>query len=187
MDGAKNPVLGGVPDAGEREPCLRGLLSKSKWVFRPIPCEQHFLLLYVSVIVVDPVGSISFWQIRIRCNQMLSWNILFFPENFNILFKLLKILTPMTLLRKIKQGKLALMWMKVKIFFDFPTCVKVGSIKDVQVSRLQNTRVQTPLSPLFWILFSAWESLCGQSKYFLRNTKEKGVVSNLCIWAHRSM
>ncbi len=74
MDGAKNPVLGGVPDAGEREPGLRGLLWKSKWVFRPIPFEQHFLLLYVSVSVVDldPVGSTSFWRIRIHFNQMLS-------------------------------------------------------------------------------------------------------------------
>jgi hypothetical protein len=74
----------------------------------------------------------------------------FFPENVNMLFKLLKIWTPMTVLRKIKQCKLALLSMKVKNCFDFPTCVKLGvgsrsesvsasnGISDLDPDRLQN-------------------------------------------------
>ncbi len=59
-------------------------------------------------------------------------------------------------------------------FGDFVTIRTEASMQDITVARLQSTRVQTPLSPLS-------ESLCGQSKYFLRITKDKGVVGNLCI------
>jgi hypothetical protein len=39
----------------------------------------------------------------------------------------------------------------------------------------------SPLPPLLNVMYrTAWESLCGQSKYSLRNTKEKGVVGHLC-------
>jgi hypothetical protein len=53
-------------------------------------------------------------------------------------------------------------------------------MQDITVARLQSTRVQTPLSSP---LLNVRESLCGQSKYSLRNTKEMGVVGNtyLCI------
>jgi hypothetical protein len=54
-----------------------------------------------------------------------------------------------------------------------------GSMQDITVTRLQSTRAQTPLSSSFKC--TARKSLCGQSKYSLRNTKEKGVVGNLCL------
>ncbi len=56
-------------------------------------------------------------------------------------------------------------------FGDFVTIRTEASMQDVSVARLQSTRVQTSLSP------------CGQSKYSLgnSNTKEKGIVGNLCI------
>jgi hypothetical protein len=55
---------------------------------------------------------------------------------------------------------------------------------DVTVARLQSTRVQTPLSPLLNV--TVGECLFGQSKYSLLNTKEKGVVGNLCISLDRT-
>jgi hypothetical protein len=52
-------------------------------------------------------------------------------------------------------------------------------MQDVTVARLQSTRVQTRLPTPFFKCNVLRESLCGQSKYSLRNTKEKVVVCNL--------
>ncbi len=72
------------------------------------------------------------------------------------------------------------------IFGDFFTIRTEASMKDVTVARLQSTRVQTPLSLPPLLNVTAGECLFGQSKYTLRNTKEKGVVGNLCISLDRT-
>ncbi len=66
-------------------------------------------------------GSGRIGIISIGCKAKLY----VFPDNFNILSKILKIITPMMLSRKIKQCKLVLLWIKVKTKSDFPTCAKV--------------------------------------------------------------
>jgi hypothetical protein len=53
-----------------------------------------------------------------------------------------------------------------------------------RTSQLQDYRVQEyrlPCPSSFKCKCTASESLCRQSKYSLRNTKDKGVVGNLCI------
>jgi hypothetical protein len=45
--------------------------------------------------------------------------------------------------------------------------------------RVQENRLPCP--PSFKCKCTASESLCGQSKYSMPNTKDKGVVGNLCI------
>jgi hypothetical protein len=50
----------------------------------------------------------------------------FFSQNFNMLYKLLKIMKPLTLTRKINHSKRAMLRLKVKRKFRFPTCVKLG-------------------------------------------------------------
>ncbi len=47
----------------------------------------------------------------------------FFPENFDMLPKKMKIMTPMTLIRKIKQCILVLLQIKEKQLSDFSTCL----------------------------------------------------------------
>ncbi len=70
-------------------------------------------------------------------------------------------------------------------FRDFVTIRTEASMQDVTVARLPSTRIQTPLSPPSFkcnVQYCVKVSLfCGQSKYSLRNTKEKGAVGNLCI------
>jgi hypothetical protein len=54
-------------------------------------------------------------------------------------------------------------------------------MQDVTVARLQSTKVQTPFSPL---------CKCNElreSKFYVCNIKEKGVVVNLCISLARSI
>ncbi len=51
----------------------------------------------------------------------------FFHENFNMLSEILKIITHLQLMRKEKNCKLALLWIKVKkLPLCFPTCVTYG-------------------------------------------------------------
>ncbi len=81
-----------------------------------------------NVVNLDSVWSASFWiQIRIgrhqgpadpdpnrypfQPNVRLTIPYLI-PENFNFLFKILKIMTPMTLTRYVKRWKLALLIIK---------------------------------------------------------------------------
>jgi hypothetical protein len=59
------------------------------------------------------VGSGS---ISTKCNS----------RNFNTLFKMMKIMTPMTLMRMTKHCKLALISIKVKKDYGFPISVKLG-------------------------------------------------------------
>jgi hypothetical protein len=39
----------------------------------------------------------------------------------------------------------------------------------------------SPLPPLLNVMYCVRVSLCGQSKYSMRNTVAKGIVGNLCI------
>ncbi len=65
---------------------------------------------------------------------------------------------------------------------DFVNILTEGLMQDNMVTRLRSTRVQTPLSPSFKCnVLRESLSVDRQSKYSLRNTKEKGVVCNLCI------
>ncbi len=56
-----------------------------------------------------------------KCN-----NLTFFPKQICILSKKIKIMAHLILMRKIKHSKLAMLWLKVKKYSDFPTCVKLG-------------------------------------------------------------
>jgi hypothetical protein len=59
-------------------------------------------------------------------------------------------------------------------FGDFVTIRTEAATQDVTFARLQSTRVQNPLSPsLLNLMYCVRVSL--------RNTKEKGVVGNLCL------
>ncbi len=49
-----------------------------------------------------------------------------FHENFNMLSKILKIMTPLPLMRQEKHCKLAFLRIKVSLLSYFPTCVKLG-------------------------------------------------------------
>jgi hypothetical protein len=64
-------------------------------------------------------------------------------------------------------------------FGDFVTIRTEASMQDITVARRQSTRVQTPLFPPPFKCNVLRESL---SKYSLRNTKEKGVVGNVCLY-----
>jgi hypothetical protein len=92
-----------------------------------------------SVVDPDPGGSASFWRIRLRFNSTKCKAQLYFsPENFNIQSKILKILKPMTLTRKIKQCELALLRLKAKKFLLFQYSLKLLSDQDRDPDPHQN-------------------------------------------------
>jgi hypothetical protein len=93
----------------------------------------------VKLSAEDPVGSASFCRIRIGIQTCRSGaeaglvsistkckaKLYFYPDNFNILLKILKIMTPMTMMRRKNNVNWHRCELKSKKFSDFPTCVKL--------------------------------------------------------------
>jgi len=125
-------------------------LVRIRRLFRKFPCvlfSIQFLygsgnMIYISLkCKMNPVLCIRirigsdphyFFRIRTGINSKTIPNtyiFYFFTEHFSMLSKILKIMTSLPLMRKEKHCKLALLWMKVKFFRYFQTCVKlkVGS------------------------------------------------------------
>ncbi len=65
------------------------------------------------------------------------------------------------------------------MFFCNGLCLNNTSFKKTLTCNVRHTKYLV-LAKIFFVMYPAWESLWGQSKYSLRNTKEKGVVGNLC-------
>ncbi len=56
------------------------------------------------------------WSVPVSFSTKCKDRLSLFPEKFQYAVQIMKILTTMTLMRKIKQSKLALLWLKVKKF-----------------------------------------------------------------------
>jgi hypothetical protein len=60
-----------------------------------------------------------------------------FPQKLNMLSKIIKIMTPIALIRKIKQFKLALLWIKVEKFSYFQLVYNLRKDLDLDLNRHQ--------------------------------------------------
>jgi hypothetical protein len=68
----------------------------------------------------DRVGSTSFCRIRIDKHY-------FFPKNFKLLSKILRIMTHWTLIRNVKLCKQALLWLKVFFSYSIQYSMRMAS------------------------------------------------------------